>query len=99
MPAPSPFGGDSHPFGEQASQPTSQPATPIPGPPPQIAASPTALLTSTGTATYSKRWALDSGATNFMSGNPSLFSSLESNSNLPPVTLANGSQAPVGGVG
>nr|KYP72050.1 hypothetical protein KK1_011337 [Cajanus cajan] len=44
-------------------------------------------------------WVLDSGATNHISGNRSLFSSLSTTCSLPSITMANGSRATSHGVG
>ncbi|RVX14359.1 Retrovirus-related Pol polyprotein from transposon TNT 1-94 [Vitis vinifera] len=44
-------------------------------------------------------WILDSGASDHLSGNKDLFSSITTTSNLPTVTLANGSQTVAKGIG
>ena len=44
-------------------------------------------------------WVLDSAATDHISGNPQLFSSLHSSTSLPNITLADGSQTQAKGIG
>ena len=52
-----------------------------------------------GISRSSGPWVLDSGATDHITGNKSLFSSLTTSGNLPMVTMANGSQTQSQGIG
>ena len=58
---------------------------------------PTACLSQSSTSVGP--WVFDSGATDHMSGNTSLFSHMNRSSSLPHVTIANGSTTSVEGIG
>ena len=73
----------------QAAQQASSPSTSL-----AQKGTPTACLTS-----RTRPWVIDSAATDHLTGISTLFSSLESSSSLPPVTLADGSSMPVEGIG
>ena len=68
-----------------------------------VGSSSTATLAHHGTSTTSLAtqdpWVIDSGATNHMTSTSSLLSDLEHSSNLPNVTLADGSATIVYGLG
>lgn len=61
----------------------------------QTSGTPSAYLSSSTQRT----WVIDSGASDHMTGNADIFSSLTPSSSLPCVTLANGSQSITEGVG